>query len=124
MSLKPYNSELMKEMGQLLIEDKKYDMAIKILKRAQRISPEHIYITESLALAYIYKQQFDSAFSLADVLFEMDKNSPGGHLVKMVIALWNNDQKTARKHYMEYLKYGQERSDYERIREYYHHLNE
>jgi len=61
--------------------------------------------------------------ALADALFEMDKNSPGGHLVKMVIALWNNERKTAKYHYPEYLQYGQDRPDYDRISQYYSHPN-
>lgn len=121
-TLKPYSAETLNELGQLYIEYEKYDKAIQILKGARTHSPDHIYITESLALAYIHKRQYDSSLALAHILFANDKNSPGGHLVKMVVALWNNDRETAQNHYLEYLKYGQDRPDYESIREYYNHL--
>ncbi len=120
--IRPYSSVIMNELGQLYMKEGKYDPALEILIEAHTLAPEHNFIIESLALAEIYKRNLDAALNWADTLFIRDKNSPGGHLVRMSVALQKGDINTAREQYEQYLKYGVGRSDYERIREYYKYL--
>jgi tetratricopeptide (TPR) repeat protein len=122
--LQPYSSTLMNEMGQLYIKEQKYEKAMSILKRAHSISPEHTFIIESMALVDINRQDYKHAIGLADTLFIMDKNSPGAHLISMIIAVNSNSLLAGRYHYNEFLKYGKNRSDYAEIIEYYRYLGD
>jgi len=74
---------------------------------------------EGMGLAFYKLNKFDSTLLVADSLFARDRNSPGGHLLKMVIALQSGDRKNAKSHFAEYKKYGSNRSDYRNILEYY-----
>ena len=120
--LQPYSSTLMNEIGQLYIKEKKFDDAIAILKNAHGLSPEHTFIIERMALVYINKQDYVHAMELVDTLFMVDRNSPGAHLISMIVAVMNDSLQASRYHYSEFLKYGKNRSDYARIMEYYRHL--
>ena len=120
--LRPYHSEMMNELGQLYMQQGKFDEAAKILKRAHSLKPEPTFIVESLALVYIRMQDLETAESYADTLFAADGNSPGGHLIKMTVALNRGDQPTARHHFAKYLIYGKGRSDYQNILEHYGYL--
>ena len=120
--LQPYSSTLMNEIGQLYIKEKKFDEAISILKKAHSLSPDRTFITESMALTYIGKQDYLHATELADTLLISDTNSPGAHLIRMVVAVAADSLQAARYHYAEFLKYGGKRSDYTRIKEYYRFL--
>lgn len=122
LSLQPYSSTLMNEIGQLYIKERKYDDAMSILKRAHSLSPEATSIIESMALVDIQRRNYIHATGLADILFVTDKNSPGAHLISMIIAINNNDLPSSRYHYNEFRKYGKNRSDYARVIEYYRHL--
>jgi tetratricopeptide (TPR) repeat protein len=117
--LRPYSTTTMNELGQLYLKQNKFDSAEIIFIEARQLAPEQTFLTEGLALAYINQLKYDSASAYADTLFSADKNSPGGHLIKMVLALRNNDRTSARHHFSEYCKYGEDRSDYTRIIEYY-----
>ncbi|MEW5994605.1 MAG: hypothetical protein AB1744_09435, partial [Candidatus Zixiibacteriota bacterium] len=121
-NLNPYNPMLLNELGQLYIYWQKYSEAVRVLKRAHAQALEKTAITESLALAYIYQVHYDSALALADTLFMSDVNSPGGHLIYVVVALRQGNRHTAKHHFQEYLKYGSHRSDYSDMREYYSYL--
>ena len=122
LAIRPFNTSLMNELGQLYIKEAKYDSALIFLERAHRYTPTLTHITESIALAHFYKQDYKTASAFADTLFAADKNSPGGHLVKMVIALKFGDRNQAAQHYRQYLIYGRERSDYPKISAYYKNL--
>ena len=121
-SLHPYQSTLKNEIGQLYLKQKRYAEAILILQEARSLSPDKTFIGESLALAYIYQQDYTSASAIADTLFMRDSNSPGAHLIKMVIALNLGDRVNAQRHFREYIKYGSSRSDYRRNLQYYKNL--
>ncbi len=122
LSLLPYHTGILNELGQLYMTQQKYDQAVQTLTRARRISPERTFITEGLALTYIYLRQLDSASALADTLFMTEPNHAGAHLIKLTIALCQNDLEAARYHYREFVAHGQGRSDYDRMREYYGYL--
>jgi tetratricopeptide (TPR) repeat protein len=122
LKLRPYNFSILNETGQLYIKLKEYDKAIKILQKAHRIVPDTTSIIEALALAYIYKNEYDKALSWADTLTSKDIHSPGAALIKLTIAARQGDWSSARKYYLEFLKYGQGRSDYEKMRDYYKNL--
>ena len=112
----------MNELGQLYINMLQFQKATAVLSEAHYISPERTFITESLALAHIYRQQFDTANALAESLFRVDPNSPGAHLIMLTVALNRGHQGEARVHYESFLALGEGRSDYENIRQYYHYL--
>lgn len=122
LSLRPYHPLLKNELGQVYLKQGKYHKALSTLKEARRINPTLTFITEGVGLAHYRLGHLDSANSIADALFMGDKNSPGGHLLRMIIAITQNDVNTARYHFKEYLKYGSHRSDYSNIREYYSYL--
>jgi tetratricopeptide (TPR) repeat protein len=121
--LRPYSSTLMNEFAKLYLKEQEYEKALPLLQVAHKLTPKYTFIIESLALTYIHLKKLSSAEALADTLFCADKNSPGGHLIKMTIALDEHDRALAKYHYSEYLKYGKERTDYQRIKDYYKNLD-
>ncbi len=110
------------ELGQLYQKQRKYQEALKVFKEAHRLSPKTTFVSEGLGLTYIYLKQYNMANLVADSLFIQNKNSPGGHLIKMTVALNKDNQTTAQEHFIEYLKYGSQRSDYKSNSKYYQHL--
>ncbi len=122
LGLRPRHPLLKNELGQLYMKQGKYDKALITLKEARRINPTLTFVAEGVGLAYYHLGHLDSAINIADTLFMGDKNSPGGHLLKMVIAITQGDMNLARYHFKQYLKYGFHRSDYNNISEYYSYL--
>ncbi len=120
--LRPYSSIIMNELGQLYMKEGKYDRAVEILSKAHTLAPDSTFIIESLALSYIYKLQFEPALKWADTLFASDLNSPGGHLIELTVSLQKGDTQSAKYHYIEYLKFGKIRSDYEKVKKFYEYL--
>jgi Tfp pilus assembly protein PilF len=118
----PYNNVVYNEYGQLLISVGDHDSALVILTKANSLPPARSFIREGLALAYVNLNRFPEALSVADTLISEDPNSPGGHLIAMVIDIRRNDLVSARKHYEAYLTSGQSRSDYQGIKRYYEYL--
>jgi len=118
----PNNPNLLNKIGQVFIKQERYDTAIDILNKAHRIAPDTTSIIEALALAYIHKNEYEKALSLADTLFSKDANSPGASLIKLTISARKGDWSTVRIYYKEFLKYGKGRSDYETMRDYYKNL--
>ena len=119
--LKPHHA-ILNELGQLYLKQQQYLEASAVFKKAHKQAPRETPIMEGLGLAYIWLGHLDSASAVADTLFLQDKNSPGGHLMRMVIALRYGNSGKAKHHFQEYLKYGSNRSDYDNIREYYSFL--
>ncbi|HKK20178.1 MAG TPA: hypothetical protein VJ983_01815, partial [candidate division Zixibacteria bacterium] len=101
-----------------------YDEALRIERAAHTTDPGKTYISETLGLIYIYLKRFDRADAIADSLFLADSTSPGGHLLKMTIALNKGETEAARDHYEAYVKYGKGRSDYQNIKSYYDYLEQ
>ena len=122
MSLKPYHAPLLNELAQLYIKEQKYDQALPLIARAHRLEPEKTFITETMALVNIYLKDYPAALRWADTLFAADSNSPGGHLIKLTVALNRGDEAIARLHYTAFLEFGKGRSDWITIRDYYHYL--
>ncbi|MDF1544194.1 MAG: tetratricopeptide repeat protein [bacterium] len=122
--LGPYLSTLKNEIGQMYLAQQRYKEALGILKEAHCLSPEKTFIAEGLGLAYYRLDQYDSALAVADTLFHKDPNSPGAHLLSMVVAISSNRIERASYHYTEFLRYGAGRSDYTRIRESYAYLEQ
>lgn len=119
--LKPHHM-ILNEMGQMYLKRGKHHDALIAFQRARGRAPQESSIGEGLGLAYIYLKEFDAASALADSLFADRPNSPGGHLLKLTISLYLDDHEAARLHYLEFVKHGQGRSDYNRIREHYEYL--
>jgi len=122
MKLKPYMAQLRNELGQLYMKEQRYDEALAQLKTARKIAPSLTYIAEGVGLAYHHLGYYDSALAVADTLLSNDHNSPGGHLLYMVVAVHDGDIAGARHHFQEYLKYGKARSDYNDLKKYYSYL--
>jgi tetratricopeptide (TPR) repeat protein len=120
--MEPDNPLVLNEIGQIYMDLKDYDSALIVLRYAHQLIPGKTSIIESLALAHIFKLHYDSALALADTLFQKDSHSPGGHIINLVIAVRKSDWSAARIHYLEFLKYGWDRSDYKNIRDYYKNL--
>jgi tetratricopeptide (TPR) repeat protein len=114
-----FTPHLKNELGQLYMTQGRYRDAIDIFLQAHREAPRLTFIIEGLGLAYFRAGIRDTALMYADTLFTADSDSPGGHLLAMVIAIRQGAMGTARYHYQEYLEHGRHRSDYERMREYY-----
>ena len=123
-ALRPYDARLRNEFGQMLMKAARYREALEALNSAREQDPSLTYALEGIGLAYFNLGFLDTASHVADTLFAMEPNQPGGHLLKMVIAIQQLDIETARSHFEQYLTYGQGRPDYERIREYYGYLTE
>ncbi len=117
-----FNSSLLNKIGQVFIAQRRYDTALVVLRKAHRLAPDTASIIEALALTYIHKKEYDKALSYADTLVSLDKHSPGASLIKLTVAAWEGDWQSARLHYLEFLKYGQGRSDYETMRDFYKDL--
>jgi Tfp pilus assembly protein PilF len=122
LSIRPDLAPLLNELAQLYIKEGRYDEALRIERKAHTTDPRKTYISETLGLINIYLKRFDRADAIADSLFLADSTSPGGHLLKMTIALNKGLTEVARDHYEAYLKYGQGRSDYQSIKSYYSYL--
>ncbi|MFH1374200.1 MAG: tetratricopeptide repeat protein [bacterium] len=103
--LKPHHL-IMNELGQLYLKQQQYRLALSVLKKAHARAPRELPVTEGLGLVYYRLGHLDSALAIADTLFATDKNSPGGHLLKMVIAITSGENNTAKYHFAQYLKYG------------------
>ena len=98
-----YKPDVLNQVGQLYIKQKKYNKAVDILLKAHRLSPDTTSNIEALALAYIHKKEYDKALSYADTLSSKDQHSPGASLIKLTVAAWKGDWQSARKHYLELL---------------------
>ena len=120
--LRPYYADLKNEYAQLLLGQGKTKAALEMFKQAHRDDLAATHITEGLGLAYFRMGLLETAVAVADTLFAADPNSPGAHLLMMVIALQSGDRDGAKRHLQEYLAHGQTRSDYAKIRDHYGYL--
>jgi len=120
--MEPMNPILLNKIGQVLLKQSKFDSAVVILKKAHRLARDSTSITEALALAHIYKDEYEKALSWADSLASKDAHSPGASLIRLTIAARQGDWASARNYYLEFLQYGRGRSDYENMRDYYKSL--
>jgi len=122
LQLRSYNPRIRNEFGQLLMKMDKNELALEQLGKARTIDPTLTFIAEGIGLAYYHLGHLDSALAIADTLFVGDPHSPGGYLLKMIVAVRKGDQTTAAYCFRQFLKYGRHRSDYADLREYYKYL--
>ena len=118
----PYNNVVYNEYGQLLISLGDFDSALSVFTIANSLPPARSFVREGMALAYLQLERYPSALAVADTLFASDPNSPGGHLISMIIDIRRNNLHSARVHYEAYLMSGKSRSDYQGIKQYYEYL--
>lgn len=121
---RPDNPRWLNELGQVYLDAGQLEQALAILKEARRYGPSMTFIAEGIGLTWYRMGDFAAAEAVADTLFMGDLHSPGGHLLRMVVAISAGDLQAARYHYEQYLEYGKGRSDYEGIREFYRYLVE
>ncbi len=120
--LNPYFPELYNEFGQMYMKQQKYDSALIYLKMGRDLNSSLTFISEGIGLTYFFLRQNDSSLAIADTLFMADPNSPGGHLLYVTIAVSQGNEKLAQYHFKEFLKYGQRRSDYIKMKKVYNYL--
>lgn len=120
--LKPYDVSLNFQAGQYFIRMRKFDKAVPLLKKSHRLSPDDAGITENLAIALANMNRLNEARLLADSLFMRDRDSPGAHLIMLMIAVDPLNLPVARHHYREYLEHGTERPEYEAVKDNYKQL--
>ncbi|MBI5267650.1 MAG: hypothetical protein HY851_10500 [candidate division Zixibacteria bacterium] len=118
----PYAPMLKNELGQLLLNEGKFSDAVNLFKQVRSFDHSIVVVAEGLALGYYFLGFSDSAAAIADTLFMADRNSPGGHLIYMIVAIRDDDQQAARFHYEQFLLYGKSRSDWSPIKEHYRYL--
>jgi Flp pilus assembly protein TadD len=119
LAVRPNSPIVENEMAQMYLKWGRPDKALSVFHLAHTQAPELTFVSEGLGLAYFQLGRLDSAEQVADSLFQEDSHSPGGHLLKMVVALRQGDISNARRHFEEYKRYGTHRSDYRGIIEYY-----
>jgi Tetratricopeptide repeat len=123
-ALRPHHTMMLNEYGQSLISQNRFEEALQVLRRAHYYDPTRTVIMEGMGLTHYKLNQLDSALVFADSLFALDSNSPGGHLLELIVALQSGNREKARRHFQEYKKYGAGRSDYRNILEYHHNLEQ
>jgi len=119
---KPTNPYSLNELGQVYLKSYQYEKALQVFKKANRIDPSLTFVLEGMGLAYIYLGLTDSALVVADDLFKNNPNSTGGHLLYVTVAVSQGREDLARTHFREYIIHGQNRSDYEKMKNYYNYL--
>ncbi len=122
--LKPYDVRLNFQAGQYFTRNGKFGKALPLLKKSHRMSPDDAEITECLAIALANLNCLDEARVLADSLFIEDKDSPGAHLIMLIIVVNPLDAAAAQYHYQEYLEHGTDRPEYEAVKEMYRELTQ
>lgn len=121
-ALIPYQPLIKNELGQVYLSAQRYPEAEALFKQILDFDPSLTMVSEGLALAYYNQSKDDSALQVAQSLFAADSQSPGGHLISMIVDIRRNDLLSARSHYEAYLVSGKSRSDYQGIKQYYAYL--
>jgi tetratricopeptide (TPR) repeat protein len=119
---KPYQPRLKNELGQVYLAQGKPREALQVLQEAHHNDPRLTFVMEGIGLAYFRMGLVDSTTLIADSLFRQEPDSPGGHILRMIVAIQENDVERARLHYQAFLKIGSNRSDFKSIRESYRFL--
>lgn len=117
--VRPFFPHLKSDLGQIYIQNGQIEDALQVLKEARRQDPSLTFVSESIALAHINRQSYDSALAIADTLLSTTNDLAGAHLIKMVVAIKIGDMTTAKSELVQYLATGQSRSDYRAIKEDY-----
>jgi Tfp pilus assembly protein PilF len=112
----------MDQLAQLYLHSGQYDKALNAYKKIRAVDPHYLWSLEGLGLTYYNLGHLDSTLAVADSLFMTDKNSAGGHLLKIFVYVTKGELVEARKHYREYVKYGTDRDEYNGIIEEFRQL--
>jgi tetratricopeptide (TPR) repeat protein len=119
---RPLDAHLRNEYGQLLIAAGDFSGALDEFRKAQIDDPTFGSIREGIALVYVRTGHLGNAQLVADSLLMTDKNSPGGHLISMIVALGRADTSAAQGHFSAFSQFGSGRSDFNSITSYYNFL--
>jgi tetratricopeptide (TPR) repeat protein len=103
------------QLAQLYLHSSQLEKALETYKEIIADDPQFMPSLEGLGLTYYRMGYADSALAIADSIFAVDKNSPGGHLLKMFVYINRDESNKAAYHYREYVKYGKNRQEYPAI---------
>ncbi|MFQ6007460.1 MAG: tetratricopeptide repeat protein, partial [Candidatus Zixiibacteriota bacterium] len=120
-ALRPHHFYL-DELGIIYLKQQKYQDALDIFRKARQVAPEFTPAIEGVGFSHLGLGHLDSASAIADSLFLNDENSPGGHVLQLIIALKRGNREKAKFHYKEFLQHGAHWSDYRKIKENYSFL--
>ena len=93
----------------------RHQEALAILEEAYSLAPESIETLEALAISCLHCDQVPRANRLADTLFTIVPDAPGGHVIKMFSALAEGRTGEASDHYLQFKQLGKHRSDYDEL---------
>lgn len=97
----------------------KYKEALAMFIRAHELAPKSENILEAMAASCLHIGDIVGAKALADTLFVIRPNAPGGHVVMMLAALAERNIEAARTSYLAFKTSGVGRPDYAEIIETY-----
>ncbi|MEW6050223.1 MAG: hypothetical protein AB1644_04075 [Candidatus Zixiibacteriota bacterium] len=122
MELRPHSAIIGNELGQMYLNAGSYEKALHTFRSAHENDPSLTFVLEGLGLTFFRMGRLDSASAVADTLFAGETLSPGGHLIRMIVAIQMGDLQTAGEHLAAFRRYGVGRSDYQSVLEYYSYL--
>ncbi len=121
---RPYSSTLRQEIGDIYLLQGRYEDALSELSAACQLTPGDFRLVERLGLAYLHMGLIDSTQSLADGLLTRNQNSSEGHVLAFLAAAARQETAVAKEHYRMFLRYGQDRPDFDIIKNKYQILEE
>lgn len=105
----------MRGLAALYQKQGRHKEALALLERAHDLAPKSIAIIEAMASSCLHAGDLLRADLLADSLFTIEGDAPGGHIIKMLVAVANGRIEPAREHYRRFKQIGQRRADYDQI---------
>ncbi|MEA1980623.1 MAG: tetratricopeptide repeat protein [candidate division Zixibacteria bacterium] len=121
---KPDDPALLLSLAQVYNAMGNYIEATNCLKLARKLNPKKKDIIAHLGLAYLHQNFTSKALAYCDTLFSIDKNSPNGLLLKMMLSIKTKDTTEAKLNFEKYKIHGQKRSEYKQIISQYKFLEE
>ena len=108
--------------GELLFRQNQFTEARSILEEAVREDSSSETILTLLGLTYARTGDVGKSAAIGDTLLAKNRDTPAGHLVYIEVGLQSGDTGLARSHYDSFLQTGQDRTDYESVRNLYRFL--
>lgn len=122
--IKPSSPVLHYQLGEIYAQRGQHSLALQSYKKARVWGSTNSSILEAIGFTYSRMGLLDSAAAVADSLFREDPNAPGGHLLKLYLAVGSGNRAMARHHYQMYRNIGRERQEYQQVIEQYSFVEE